>query len=153
VVKIFVSDFYIAIIVGLTLSLLVMEVFGVTPGGLIVPGYLALVCDTPATVLLIFLISGITYVITKYLLSKIIVLYGRRRFVALIITAVLLSLAFELAVPLFSFVTFEFRGVGVIVPALIANGFYKQGIKLTLFSVIAVTLLTFGVLCLNYYLM
>jgi poly-gamma-glutamate biosynthesis protein PgsC/CapC len=153
VIKIFFSDFYLAVLVGLTLSLLVMEIFGVTPGGLIVPGYLALVCDTPATVLLIFLISCITYVITKYLLSKIVVLYGRRRFAALIITAVLLALIFEWAVPLFSFSTFEFRGVGVIVPALIANCFFKQGIKLTLVSVTSVTLLTFGVLCLNYYLM
>jgi poly-gamma-glutamate biosynthesis protein PgsC/CapC len=152
-ITIFVSDFYIAMIVGLSLSLLVSEVFGVNPGGMIVPGYLALVCDTPATVLLIFLISGITFVITNYGLSKVIVLYGRRRFVAHVIIAILLSLAFELAVPLVSFVTFEFRGIGVVVPALLANCFYKQGIKLTMVSTVLVTLLTFGVLCLNYYLM
>jgi poly-gamma-glutamate biosynthesis protein PgsC/CapC len=140
-------------IVGLALSLLVSEVFGVNPGGMIVPGYLALVCDTPATVLLIFLISGITFVVTNYVLSKVIVLYGRRRFVTHIIIAILLSLVFELVVPLAGFVTFEFRGIGVVVPALIANCFYKQGIKLTMVSTVSVTLLTFGVLCLNYYLM
>jgi poly-gamma-glutamate biosynthesis protein PgsC/CapC len=152
-ITIFFTDFYIAMIVGLSLSLLVSEVFGVNPGGIIVPGYLALVCDTPAMVLLIFLISGITYVITNYGLSRVIVLYGRRRFVTHVILAVLLSLAFELVVPLVSFVTFEFRGIGVVVPALIANCFYKQGIKLTMASTVLVTLLTFGILCLNYYLM
>ncbi|MDR2202902.1 MAG: poly-gamma-glutamate biosynthesis protein PgsC [Nitrososphaerota archaeon] len=147
------SDFYIAMIVGLLLSLVVMEVFGVSPGGLIVPGYLALVCDTPAIVVLVILVAVIDFVIVKYFLSKCVVLYGRRRFVALVILAILLSLVFDLTFSLVGFTTFEFRGIGIIVPALIANCFYKQGIKLTLGSTIVVTLLTFGVLCLNYYLL
>ena len=37
-----ISELYVAIILGLTLSLLFQEKFGINPGGLVVPGYIAL---------------------------------------------------------------------------------------------------------------
>lgn len=40
-----VSEFYIALTVGLVVSLLIQEVLGVACGGIIVPGYLAMMCD------------------------------------------------------------------------------------------------------------
>ena len=147
----FISDFYLALIIGLVLSLLVSEIFGVVPGGTIVPGYLALVCDTPIILLIALSISFVVFGITKYLLPKLVVLYGRRRFVANIILSVIIKLGLEFAFPLLTFASFEFRGVGVIVPALIANCYNKQGIKLTILSVIPVTLLTFCFLSLIYY--
>ena len=36
------TDLYVAIILGLTLSKIFAEKFGINPGGLVVPGYLAL---------------------------------------------------------------------------------------------------------------
>ena len=147
----FISDFYMALIIGLVLSLLVSEIFGVVPGGTIVPGYLALVCDTPAILLLALCISFIVFGITKFLLPRIVILYGRRRFVAHIILSVIIKLGLEFAFPLLTFVSFEYRGIGVLVPALIANCYHKQGVKLTIVSVIPITLLTFCLLSLIYY--
>ncbi|MCL2338082.1 MAG: poly-gamma-glutamate biosynthesis protein PgsC [Firmicutes bacterium] len=142
----YISDFYIALVIGLVLSLLVAEIFGVIPGGMVVPGYLAMICDTPATLVLTLLISFVAFGIIKYVMPKFVVLYGRKRFVALIILSVLIKLAFDFVFPVIPFVTFEMRGIGVIVPALIANCFFRQGIKFTLASVLATTFGTFGAL-------
>lgn len=147
----YISDFYMALLIGLSLSLLFTELFGINPGGIIVPGYLAIVCDTPTVVILALLISFIVFGMVKYVLPKFIVLYGRRRFVVLMFLAVLIKLAFEFVFPVIPFATFEFRGIGVVVPALIANCFLKQGIKLTVASLVPITLLTFGITSFVYY--
>ena len=81
-------------------------------------------------------------------MPKFIILYGRRRFVAVIFISVFLKLIFEYIYPILPFEIYEFRGIGVIVPALIANGFLKQGIKLTTLSVAIVTAPIF--LIMNY---
>ena len=49
------TDLYVAIILGLTLSLLFAEKFGINPGGLVVPGYLALTMKDPKSLIAIFL--------------------------------------------------------------------------------------------------
>ena len=43
--------------IGLVVSLLYSELFGVAPGGIIVPGYLALAISEPVTVALTFAVS------------------------------------------------------------------------------------------------
>ncbi len=146
----YISDFYIAIVIGLALSLLVTEVFGIVPGGIIVPGYMALICDTPALPLLVLLISFITFGIVKYILPRFMMLYGRKRFVAIMILSVLLALAFEFAYPRIPFATFELRGIGVVMPALIANCYFKQGVKHTLFALIPTTAAVFGIISLIF---
>lgn len=40
-----ITEFYIALLVGLLLSLAVEEFFGISSGGVIVAGYLSMVCD------------------------------------------------------------------------------------------------------------
>ncbi|MCL1872580.1 MAG: poly-gamma-glutamate biosynthesis protein PgsC [Clostridiales bacterium] len=148
----YLSDLYIALLIGLTVSLLASEFFGVLPGGIIVPGYLALVCDTPSVVLLAILISIITYFLVKYPLAKVMILYGRRRFVAILIIAILIKLGLEFFFPVLPFAEFEFRGIGIVVPALIANCYFRQGVKLTLTATTVTTLVTFGFVSVFYYL-
>ena len=58
-----ISELYVAIILGLTLSLLFQEKFGINPGGLVVPGYIALSFKDPKGVIVIFIISLLTYMI------------------------------------------------------------------------------------------
>ena len=52
-----ISSYYLAIILGLTISLLFEIMIGISPGGLIVPSYIALVLDRPAVIINIFLIE------------------------------------------------------------------------------------------------
>ncbi|CED92969.1 Capsule biosynthesis protein, PgsC/CapC [Romboutsia ilealis] len=135
----YLTDLYLSLILGLTIGLIFTEITGITPGGIIVPGYLALMLDQPITILIVASISMATFLIVKFILPKFIILYGRRRFVAVIFISVFLKLIFEYIYPILPFEIYEFRGIGVLVPALIANGFLKQGIKLTTVSAAAVT--------------
>ena len=85
------TDLYVAIILGLTLSLLFQEKFGINPGGLVVPGYLALTMDNPKSLIVILLLSLLTYMIVEFGLNKFIILYGRRRFLAMLMVCMILT--------------------------------------------------------------
>ncbi|MDB8791014.1 poly-gamma-glutamate biosynthesis protein PgsC [Romboutsia sp. 1001216sp1] len=144
------TDLYIAIVLGLTLSLIFAEVTGITPSGLIVPGYLSLIIDQPISIILVFIISILTYIIVNFGISKYVILYGRRRFVAIIIVGICLKLIFDLMYPYMPFEIYEFRGIGCIVPGLIAGAIYKQGTKLTIASTLLVSFVIFGIMNISY---
>ena len=144
------SDLYIAPVLGVTLSLIFTEKTGVLPAGLIVPGYLALVFDQPITILMIFLISILTYVIVVYGISKVVILYGRRKFTAMLITGIVIKVAFDYFFPILPFEVFELRGIGIIVPGLIANTMQKQGLPLTVGTTVLLSGVTFGIMQVYY---
>ena len=138
--------FYMAIIIGMAISLLMAEYFGINPGGMIVPGYLALVCDDIGQMLIIFAVSMVVYLIVNHVLPRFIILFGRRKFVATLIIGVIIKLILELLFPVLPFGTLEFRGIGVITPSLIANCCAKQGFRYTIPAVLVATYLTFGLI-------
>ena len=70
----------IAIGLGMIISLMLTEIVGVTAGGLIVPGYIALSLHNPYAVLFTFCISLITLLILNFL-SRFLIIYGKRRLV------------------------------------------------------------------------
>lgn len=146
----FITDFYMALIIGVASTLLFTEKTGITPGGLIAASYLALVFDSPITLALIFLVSFITYWLVNFVLPKFVILYGKRKFTATLIIAIVLKLVFEFSYPLTPFPTFEFRGIGVIVPALLANSYSRQGIKLTVISTLLMTGFVFALMQILY---
>jgi len=80
----------IAIGLGMLISLILTESVGVTAGGLIVPGYIALNLHNPYMVLFTFLISLITLLILS-LLSKFVIIYGKRRLVFCLLLSFLLG--------------------------------------------------------------
>lgn len=129
----------------MTLSLLVAEIWGINPGGMIVPGYLALVCDDIYQILLVFAVSFVVYLIVNHVLPRFIILFGRRKFVATLIVGIIIKLLLEQFFPIIPFASLEFRGIGVITPALIANCYAKQGFRYTIPATLVVTYLTFGI--------
>lgn len=144
------DDLYISLILGVLLSLLFAEKFGIMPAGLVVPGYLALVFDQPVFIALVLLVSLLTYVIVKYGLSRIMILYGRRKFAAMLITGICLKLILDFSYPVLPFEIHEFRGLGVIVPGLIANTIQKQGVTITLGSTLLLSGATFLIMYVYY---
>lgn len=140
------TDLYVAIILGLTLSLLFQEKFGINPGGLVVPGYLALTMENPKSLIVIFLLSILTYIIVEFGLNKFLILYGRRRFLAMLLVCMLLKIAIDTLNISMGMSLGVLDGVGIVIPGLIANCFYKQGIKLTAVSTIGVSLVVFVIL-------
>lgn len=145
--------FYMALIIGMAISLLMAEFFGVNPGGMIVPGYLALICDDIAQVLVVFAVSVLVYLIINHVLPKFIILFGRRKFVMTLIVGVIIKLILEQLFPLIPFAALEFRGIGVITPSLIANCCAKQGFRYTVPATLIATYLTFGVVTLLFWIL
>ncbi|PYZ96018.1 poly-gamma-glutamate biosynthesis protein PgsC [Alteribacter lacisalsi] len=137
------TDLYIAIVLGVLLSLVYVEKTGIMPAGLIVPGYMALIFDHLMAVVVVAIISLITFLLVTQVLGRLTVLYGRRKFAAMLVVGVLLKMSFDFFYPMTAFETFELRGIGVIVPGLIANTIQKQGVIPTFSSTLVISFLTF----------
>lgn len=130
-----------AIGLGLVVSLIFSETLGLAAGGMVVPGYVALMVHEPArlagTILASLLALGALKLISRYAL-----VYGRRR----IVVAVLLGFAFgalsrEILVFRLYNTTLEFQTIGYIIPGLIANWMERQGIVQTLCVMITTAVL------------
>ena len=130
-----------AIGLGLVVSLIFSETLGLAAGGMVVPGYVALMVHEPerlaGTILASLLALGALKLISRYTL-----IYGRRR----IVIAVLLGFAFgamsrEILVFRLYNTTLEFQTIGYIIPGLIANWMERQGIVQTLCVMITTAVL------------
>ena len=77
---------YIAIGLGMIISLFLTETIGVMAGGIIVPGYFALYLQNPIQIVTTFLIGIVTYYII-YFMSKYLLIYGRRRLILCLLQA------------------------------------------------------------------
>lgn len=128
--------------VGLVMSLVFSEVFGVAPGGIIVPGYLALHVDDPVTLGLTLAISGLTWFAVRAFASVAIV-YGRRRTVLMLLTGFLMG---QLARAMFQPGTpvgpFELDVIGYIVPGLVAIWMDRQGALPTVSTAVTASIAT-----------
>ena len=142
----FITDFYLSLIIGVIGTLLFVETFGITPGGIIVASYLALVFDSPITIVLIFLVSFITYGIVNYILPKFVILYGRRRFLAMLFVSMLLNILITTVNASMGNALDALSAIRIVIPGLIANAYYKQGIKLTVASSLGVSLAEYAII-------
>ncbi|WP_181348465.1 poly-gamma-glutamate biosynthesis protein PgsC [Thalassobacillus sp. CUG 92003] len=144
------SDLYISLVLGVILSLIFAEKTGVLPAGLVVPGYLALVFDQPIFLAVVFVISILTFIIVHYGVSKFTILYGRRKFAAMLTTGIVLKLIFDFFYPVMPFEIMELRGIGIIVPGLMANSMQNQGLFITGISTFLLSGLTFLIMTIYY---
>ncbi|PTL12123.1 poly-gamma-glutamate biosynthesis protein PgsC [Staphylococcus gallinarum] len=140
------SELYFSLFVGIVLSLIFAEKFGISPAGLVVPGYLALIFDQPVMLLSVLIISCITYFIVNHDVSRFVILYGRRKFAAMILTGMVLKFIFDLIYPLTPFEMVEMSGIGVVIPGIIANTIQKQGVIITLSTCMLLTCITYVIL-------
>ena len=113
---------YLAIGIGMLISLLFSESMGVMGGGVIVPGYFALHLQDLSSVFITFFIATITFLFIS-MLSRYLLIYGRRRVILSLLIAFLIGLFFR------EFIYLEY--IGFIIPGLIASWMDKQGILRT----------------------
>ncbi len=140
------SELYFSLFVGVVLSLIFAEKFGINPAGLVVPGYLALIFDQPIMLLSVLIISCLTYFIVSNGISKWVILYCRRKFAAMILTGMVIKFIFDLLYPLTPFEMVEVSGIGVVIPGIIANTIQKQGVVITLSTTMLLTCITYIIL-------
>jgi poly-gamma-glutamate biosynthesis protein PgsC/CapC len=158
----------LAIGVGLLLTLLVTEAFGIAAGGLVVPGYMALKLMQPINFILTILVALATFAIIR-VLSSFTIIYGRRMTGITILTAYVIGALLELAIgggvafqlapagaelmqggdtatdslnqQIGAPVFVELGVIGYIIPGLIALWFNRQGIMQTLSALIITSVL------------
>jgi len=128
--------------IGLAVSLLFSEMFGLAAGGMVVPGYIALYLNRPIDVALTLAAALLTY-FAVHSLSTFIIIYGKRRTVLMIIIGYLVRglmgmIPFYTSDPLvlfsehFSGAPAEFAVIGYVIPGLIAIWMDRQGVIETL---------------------
>ena len=126
----------IAIGVGMVLSLFLTETLGVTAGGIIVPGYIALYMDDPIKIIITLLVSIVVFLIIR-LLSSFMLIYGKRRLVLSLLLGFILGYISKLYFTNVNNIH-DLSVIGNIIPGLIASWMDRQGIVRTI-SVILIT--------------
>ena len=130
----------LAIAVGLIVSLMFTELFGLSGGGMIVPGYLALYLTKPISVVMTLMAAFITYGIV-YQIGKVAIVYGRRRIVLMVLFGFLVGAVMRTAAASFGSSGMNgslpptsncFCVIGFVIPGLIALWMDRQGILQTL---------------------
>ncbi|WP_148133997.1 poly-gamma-glutamate biosynthesis protein PgsC [Candidatus Formimonas warabiya] len=134
----------IVIILGVIFSLLFTEITGVLPAGLVVPGYLTLLIKLPQAIFLTLFISILTYIIVYFGVSKVTILYGKRKFAAMIIVAVVLQFLIHTILPVDYGNISGLAAVGIVVPGLLANTIQRQGLATTFLSTGLLIAVTYG---------
>ena len=124
---------YQAIGIGIAVSFVYYELVGLSPGGMVVPGYLALFFLQPNRIIITLLVALLTY-FSVHFLSNYIILYGRRRFLAAILLGFLIKWLIEGFIVKMPISGIELQTIGYIIPGLIANEMRRQGIFPTLYS-------------------
>ena len=128
-----------AIIFGVLASIVFFEFTQISPGGIIVPGYIALLLDSPLRVLGTVGISLLTLIVVRAL-SEYMILFGKRRFAVFIIVSFLLRyllglLSQEMAGPTTAAMT-----IGYLIPGILAQEMDRQGVIKTVSAMMIVAL-------------
>ncbi len=130
--------------IGLVFALFCYLVTNLSPGGMITPGWLALVLiSDPGFALLILGVALVTYVVSRGL-QKVVILYGKRLFATVVLVGVFLQVTiflFETAV----IRSADYTTLGFIIPGLLAYQLIRQPIVATLISTTTVASLAYVV--------
>jgi len=132
------------LLIGLVLALLWAEITDLSPGGIIVPGYFALYLDRPLRAAATLAVALLTLAIYRFL-ARHLILFGRRRFVLMVLVGAVLSQAWLLVLPRVFAAPVELRVIGWVIPGILASSLVRQKVLPTLASLAAVATLTFAV--------
>ena len=123
------------LILGVIVSIVFYELTDIAPGGLVVPGLMVAYIGQPLRMVYTLLVAIAAYYLVK-LLSRRFLIFGKRRFVLLIIISFVLHVAFNLLIGAFSLnlTSIAISLVGYTVSGIIANNMFKQGVVKTSLS-------------------
>lgn len=130
-----------AVGLGVIISLIFSELLGASAGGIVVPGYIAMYLHEPSFIVGTIAVSFATLLLIK-IISKVTLLYGKRRMVLSILIGFILGWASRNII--FANVTIydlRMQSIGYIIPGLIANWMERQGIVRTLSTMIIAAVL------------
>jgi poly-gamma-glutamate biosynthesis protein PgsC/CapC len=130
------------IFIGLAAALLYIEATGITPGGIIVPAFLAASLDHPLRAATTIAVACLSLLVYKFL-ARYFILFGRRRFVILLFLGGLMTQLFAWLAPALPAGPAELRVIGFIIPGLLAGNLERQKFLPTFASLLTVTAFTY----------
>ena len=130
------------IFIGVVVALLYTELTGIQPGGIIVPAYLALSLDRPGRALVTIAVACLSVLVFRWA-SRYFILFGRRRFVMMVLLGGLGAQAVGLAAPGLLSAAFPVRALGLVVPGLLANNLERQEFLPTIASLVTASVITY----------
>lgn len=128
------------LVLGVILGILFMELTDVSPGGLIVPGYIALFRDRPDRIALSLVIALLT-VAGLRLAGRSLILFGRRRFALFLLAGFAIRVVAEFFLPMVNPAFGGLEAIGWLIPGIIASDMDRQGVPKTLLAAGAVAAL------------
>ncbi|MCM0673438.1 poly-gamma-glutamate biosynthesis protein PgsC/CapC [Micromonospora phytophila] len=131
--------------IGLVFALLCYLTTNLSPGGMITPGWIALtLIEDQLQAVIIAGMTVLTYLLTR-LMQRVVILYGKRLFAAIVLLSVLLQLTLFVIVQRDLPLLFAHQTLGFVIPGLIAYQLVRQPPKATILATVIVTAITFGV--------
>lgn len=136
----------IGLAIGLLLSLVCYLTTNLSPGGMITPGWIALtIVEDFRRAAIIVLMTALTYVCTK-LLQRVVILYGKRLFAAVVLLGVVLQTTLLLVLQADFPLLFVHQTLGFVVPGLVAYQLVRQPPAATVLATGGVSLASYAIL-------
>ena len=127
---------------GMLMSFFLSEAIGLAAGGIVVPGYIALMLHEPFRVAATIAIALVVYLIVK-LISNWMLIYGRRQLVLGVLLGYLIGYVTKVMPPIqFSQMHIDIATIGYVIPGLIAYWMARQGIVETISTLLVAGVLT-----------
>jgi poly-gamma-glutamate biosynthesis protein PgsC/CapC len=139
----------LAIFLSAVISLLVYERYGISTGGTIVAGYLALFVPQPTHLLVTLGMGYLTYLVVHKVLRPRFMLWGRKLFETEMVVALTLQSLWFVALMLLTPITAQtalLYGIGFLLPGIMAHDMGRQGVEKTLNVILPSTLAIFALL-------
>lgn len=131
----------LSLILGIVVSMAGVELVGLSAGGMVTPGYLALLLDQPAALGGMLALAFATFGMIR-LIGRHLMLYGVRRFSLTVLFGMFLAIGLSLVPVAIGPIFIEWAGIGYIVPGLIAHQFDRQGLLPTLVMIVLASIVT-----------
>ena len=129
-----------SIAIGLVFGFFFYEWIGLSAGGFVVPGYIALQLGNPLLLAGTLATSLLTYFSVKAA-SRRVILYGRRRFILMVLTGFVWQWLYHAALVQRLVSADETDILGFIIPGLIANEMERQRVLPTLLALLIISVM------------
>lgn len=123
----------LTLVIGILVSLGLMELTGIIAGAFVAPGYLALLLGEPRALVAVLLAVVATHLVVT-LLAPWLFLYGTRRLAVTLLVGLVFTMGIAALRGEFMSELLVWAGLGYIVPGLIAHQWYRQGLVPTALS-------------------
>ena len=136
-----------ALFIGLVIGFVFYEATGVSPGGVVAPGYFALFVHQPDRILATVLVALLVWAVLE-LLSPRLILFGRRRLLLALLLGFAMKLVIEQWILPASGLALDLQAIGYLIPGLVANEMARQRVVPTLAALGSVTIVVYLILLL-----